>query len=226
MEVEVFNHNPMDCNSYLYYQEEQALIIDVSSPPEFLVENLRKKFVSKVFIAYTHAHFDHIIYGHALEKLLEKERINFSSLACRADKTVYNTARGADIIKEYLSLFGLNQQYPADFELPRIDCFLDDGAELGFGDFIMITTPGHSNDSVCYYSEADEILFTGDTLFSDGGFGRTDLPTGSITELKRSLEKIFRLPDSVTIYPGHGNIANLGLQKQHFNFYTPSNLWR
>lgn len=36
------------------------------------------------------------------------------------------------------------------------------------------------------------------------GYGRTDFPTGSTKELKKSLKRLFTLPDNTFVYPGHG----------------------
>ncbi|UCE50144.1 MAG: hydroxyacylglutathione hydrolase [Phycisphaerales bacterium] len=68
----------------------------------------------------------------------------------------------------------------------------------------VITTPGHTLDSVCYYVQPSErysgILFTGDTLFI-GGCGR---PIECDAEtMWHSLQKIAALPDDTLIYPGH-----------------------
>jgi glyoxylase-like metal-dependent hydrolase (beta-lactamase superfamily II) len=65
----------------------------------------------------------------------------------------------------------------------------------------VISTPGHSPDSICYLFQGN--LFTGDTLFV-GECGRTDLPGGSAEDLYESLfNKILRLDDSIKVYPGH-----------------------
>jgi hydroxyacylglutathione hydrolase len=68
----------------------------------------------------------------------------------------------------------------------------------------VIPTPGHTQDSVCYYVQPSKthsgILFTGDTLFI-GGCGRPiecDAQT-----LWDSLQKIAALPDDTLVYPGH-----------------------
>jgi hydroxyacylglutathione hydrolase len=51
------------------------------------------------------------------------------------------------------------------------------------------------------YSEGN--VFAGDTLFV-GGVGRTDLPGGSMPQLLKSIhEKIYTLPGSTVIWPGH-----------------------
>jgi glyoxylase-like metal-dependent hydrolase (beta-lactamase superfamily II) len=54
-------------------------------------------------------------------------------------------------------------------------------------------TPGHTAGSVCLFDEANEMLFSGDTVFPDGSFGRTDLPTGNASELVDSLRKLTML---------------------------------
>lgn len=81
-----------------------------------------------------------------------------------------------------------------------------DVLKLGARDVRVIHTPGHTEDSVCYYDGSD--LFTGDTLFIEA-WGRTDLPGGSAEKLFSSLRRvIMRLPATTVIYPGHdyGNV--------------------
>ena len=66
-------------------------------------------------------------------------------------------------------------------------------------------TPGHTDDSYCYYMEMDNLkyLFTGDTLLING-CGRTDFQNGSSYELYNSLFTILRELDSETIVlPAH-----------------------
>jgi hydroxyacylglutathione hydrolase len=65
----------------------------------------------------------------------------------------------------------------------------------------VIHTPGHTEDSVCYYDGRN--LFTGDTLFIDA-WGRTDLPGGSPAKMFSSLhEIIMKLSPETVIYSGH-----------------------
>ena len=60
----------------------------------------------------------------------------------------------------------------------------------------------------CLYS-----LFTGDTLFR-GDIGRCDLPTGDISAMRASLEKLKNLK-SCTVYPGHGPVTTLQHEKEY-----------
>ncbi len=68
----------------------------------------------------------------------------------------------------------------------------------------VITTPGHTRDSVCYYVQPTKnqegVLFTGDTLFI-GGCGRP-IECNAQT-MWNSLQKIAALPDDTLVYPGH-----------------------
>ena len=66
----------------------------------------------------------------------------------------------------------------------------------------VIHTPGHSPGSVCFYDPKQKILFSGDTIFSDG-VGRTDIKGGDVKLLEASLEKIQKM-DIKKLLPGHG----------------------
>lgn len=87
-----------------------------------------------------------------------------------------------------------------------VDRGLADGEQIVLGDTIKLTvleTPGHTDDSVCYYEANHKLLFTGDTLLIRGN-GRSDFQNGSANDLYDSLtEKLFKLDDRTTVYPGH-----------------------
>ena len=80
--------------------------------------------------------------------------------------------------------------------------------------FLTIYTPGHTNDSVCFYFKDEKIMFTGDFLFKES-IGRWDLETGSFEKLKNSISKIKKYDDDITIYPGHGDISTIGYERDN-----------
>jgi glyoxylase-like metal-dependent hydrolase (beta-lactamase superfamily II) len=67
----------------------------------------------------------------------------------------------------------------------------------------VLHTPGHSPGSICLFDAEEGILFSGDTVFTHGSFGRYDLPGGERHALLKSLERLSTL-DVRAIYPGHG----------------------
>jgi len=72
--------------------------------------------------------------------------------------------------------------------------------------------------SCCYYFEEAGILVAGDTLFQES-VGRTDLATGSMSALVRSIkERLLVLPDETKVYPGHGEITTIGEEKKYNPF--------
>ena len=79
----------------------------------------------------------------------------------------------------------------------------DDTIELNGSDFKVFHTPGHKDDSLCLYSKAERVLFTGDLIFPEGSHGRTDLKEGDRDLLIDSIEKIEKL-DADRFYSGHG----------------------
>jgi len=100
-------------------------------------------------------------------------------------------------------------------EVKKIDRYLKDDEEIAFGGSTLkvLFTPGHADGSVCFYSEKNHFVITGDVLFNQS-IGRTDLPTGNYDLLQKSIwEKLFTLPDETVVYPGHGPETTIGFEK-------------
>ena len=95
----------------------------------------------------------------------------------------------------------------------------DTAYHIGGFDFTVLATPGHSQGDVSFVFEKEEIVFTGDALFS-GTIGRTDLNTGDIEILKHSIRtQLFTLPDNYRVFPGHGPQTRIGAEKLHNPFF-------
>ncbi|VVB58959.1 Hydroxyacylglutathione hydrolase [Candidatus Anstonella stagnisolia] len=75
-----------------------------------------------------------------------------------------------------------------------------------FGEFELeiFHTPGHTMGSVCIFERKSGILFSGDTKFSGGEHGRTDLQ-GSDELMQESLALIEKIPYKL-LCPGHDGI--------------------
>jgi hydroxyacylglutathione hydrolase len=90
----------------------------------------------------------------------------------------------------------------------KVDVPLAGGEQLTCGDqpFEVLVTPGHSIGGLCFYSKKRQVLFSGDTIFADGGFGRYDFPGGDFKTLLNSIEQLTTL-EVKNLYPGHGSIV-------------------
>jgi len=84
--------------------------------------------------------------------------------------------------------------------------------EIAGENFKVIHTPGHKNDSICLYNAEKGLLFTGDLIFPEGSFGRTDLEEGDRDQLIDSIEKIVVL-DVESFYPGHEDSVKENAEK-------------
>ncbi len=80
-------------------------------------------------------------------------------------------------------------------------------------EFEVIYFPGHRNDLSAFYFKEDNVMFDGDFIF-ENGLGRVDLPYSNKEEMIKSINKVMKYDDSITLYPGHGNKTNLGIEKE------------
>ncbi|MEM2327357.1 MAG: MBL fold metallo-hydrolase, partial [Archaeoglobaceae archaeon] len=102
----------------------------------------------------------------------------------------------------FASVFGLR------FKLFDPDIVLKGGEifELGETKLEIIHTPGHSPGSICLYEPKRKWLFSGDTVFAYGSFGRYDLPGGDPEKLIKSIELLSKL-EVENLYPGHEDVV-------------------
>ena len=156
-------------------------------------------------IILTHAHFDHMLTVNEWRQKtvapLAVHRWEAPALG-NADLNVYRLFTG-----------GEGGTAPAEI-------LLDEGSTLHVGEERLTVwhTPGHTPGSICLLG--DGFLITGDTLFA-GTIGRTDLPGGREQDMRASLGRLFRLPDDLTLYPGHGPATTLTREKK----YNPYAQW-
>jgi hydroxyacylglutathione hydrolase len=79
--------------------------------------------------------------------------------------------------------------------------------------FTVLEVPGHCPGSLCFYLPESGLLFGGDVLFRSG-IGRWDLPGGDHDLLVSGIrEKIFPLPETTRVYPGHGPATTIGHER-------------
>ena len=91
--------------------------------------------------------------------------------------------------------------------IPEIDILLKDNEIWNSGNFKakIIHIPGHTLGHICFYFFDENLLFTGDTLFSLG-CGR--IFEGTYEQMYDSLNKLKSLPKETKIYCGHEYTLN------------------
>lgn len=95
-----------------------------------------------------------------------------------------------------------------DTDSQYVDHGIQDGDMIQFGDheYEALHTPGHKNDHLCFYAPDSQVLFAGDLIFQNGGFGRTDLEEGNRDRLVESIERVSETigDDLAELHCGHG----------------------
>jgi glyoxylase-like metal-dependent hydrolase (beta-lactamase superfamily II) len=156
------------------------------------------------YLINTHCHIDHIL-GCGYVKI----KYNSEYFAPEKDLILLENAR------MQAGMFGLTIANP-----PKPDNFITEDLilELAETKLEFLFTPGHTPGEYCIYLRDQKICITGDVLFREG-IGRTDLWGGNYSLLTESIkQKLFTLPDEVTIYPGHGELSTIGYEKKYNPF--------
>ncbi|PWT78190.1 MAG: hypothetical protein C5B59_02340 [Bacteroidetes bacterium] len=116
-------------------------------------------------------------------------------------------SRSRELAKYFNAPFYLPKNKKVQFEYGQIV----NGLEFKIGNTLLksMATPGHTTESTSFYIE-NEVLFTGDTLFTNA-IGRPDLKSNAEETrqkahlLFQSLQFMLSFPDSVLVLPGHAN---------------------
>ncbi|HPH34719.1 MAG TPA: MBL fold metallo-hydrolase [Methanoregulaceae archaeon] len=136
-------------------------------------------------IVLTHCHYDHTAHVKEIAHL------------CNSEVAIHHLD-APGLLEDHLSLslhFGARSPGIAAQRL------LSEGDQVG--PLKVIHTPGHTAGSICLFSEEEQFLISGDTVFCDGGFGRFDFPGGDKTALAHSIARLDTLAVE-GLYPGHG----------------------
>lgn len=194
-------------NTYFYVDEKTkcGFVIDPCADADVLINLILQNGWQIEKMLITHSHLDHI---GAVLSLYEKLHIPFL---------------GSSAARQYLSDTRFQSHF-TDFDVLKNMHFVSDGDEIALANadtvsLKIISTPGHTLDSVVFYDEQNNIAFTGDTIF-ENGVGRTDLQGsgGNNALLIKSItQKILTLPEQTVLYPGHGESTTVLAEKRFFS---------
>ena len=189
-------------NCYILGNDGEGVIIDPGADSMEIIKAVGDTGLKIKYIILTHAHIDHI---------------------CAMDKIRDNT--GAEVLVHELdakaltdpryngsALFGLS------YTFKEADRTLRDGDVIVAGNINLeiIHTPGHTPGCICIRTGKN--LFTGDTLFRMS-IGRTDLGNGDYEQIMDSIKnKLMKLDEDTTVYPGHGTATTIGYEKANNPF--------
>ena len=208
MTIKTFVVNPLGENCYVVNDDtKEAVIIDCGCSDEYEWADIKKYIANNDLqvkhLLNTHLHFDHI-WGNTFVH----RDMGLCPEANYEDLHIYE-----NMDEQIRSVIGVGIPHPP---LPPLGTSLLDGSEVMFGETTLkvLTTPGHSHGCICFHSEKDHILFSGDTLFC-GSCGRTDLEGGNYESLMQSLKKLANLPDDTKVFCGHGPSTTIGREKMY-----------
>ena len=169
------------CSNIYVIGREQAVIVDTgvgnyANPVWPQLEQLGVEPENIEGVVLTHAHHDH---ASGVFIILQ-----------RAEPKVYVHRLDTRYIASYL---GPNLVRVEDGDIIRTMLW----------PLEVIWTPGHTQGGICLYATKEHILFSGDTVFPDGYYGRYDGESGSQESIVSSLRRLAELKVDVML-PGHG----------------------
>lgn len=207
---EILTVGALQCNCSIFGDEvtREAIVIDPGDGDDVarVLSVLTKHGLKLKAIVITHAHIDHI--GGA------------AKLKAASGAPVYMNAADQDLYDSLDMQAGwLGMRTP---ETTEIDVDARDGDVLHCGttEMQILSTPGHTQGSLCVLIPAENKLIAGDTLFRDS-IGRTDLPGGDGRAILRSIHtKLLTLDEGIDVIAGHGPETTIGREKAHNPFLS------
>jgi glyoxylase-like metal-dependent hydrolase (beta-lactamase superfamily II) len=174
---------------------------DISAEVELIVSEEKLKPVA---VLLTHGHLDHTF---SVKPLADGYQI-----------PTYIHSEDRRFIADPAGIHGpqfVEQLQGMTFSEPRNVEMLKDGSILDFVGLSIraIHAPGHTRGSLMFLIN-NETLISGDVLFA-GSIGRTDLPTGSASDMRNTLQKkVLTLDDDIRVLPGHGGETTIKYERK------------
>ncbi|MDD2822868.1 MAG: MBL fold metallo-hydrolase [Candidatus Daviesbacteria bacterium] len=201
MKIVTLEVGGLKTNCYLVSSGDEVGIIDPGDDADYIIRKIQTDNLKPVWIAVTHGHFDHVL---AVSELALAFNIPFYMHP--DDEFLLNRAK--ETAEHFLGVY-------ADPVLVEPKD-LKEGAKLKVGseELEVIETPGHTPGGICLYSKSNKALFCGDLIFDRGTVGRTDFKYSSEEKMEQSIKKILKLPENVTVYPGHSDKTSIFSHKK------------
>jgi hydroxyacylglutathione hydrolase len=197
---EVSTREGVDANCYAVVDMRRATaaVVDpgaVTGPR--MLQDLQRRKIGVAYLLLTHGHGDHV---GGIPSLLADTPARLVSNVVEVDA---------------FSLLSLVE--PSDAKAARDHCLLAVDRQVvrcGNIDIQVLSTPGHTVGSQCYYLPAHQVVFTGDTLLR-GSVGRTDLPNsaGQDSLVEHVRRQLLGLPGAVSLLPGHGLSSSIEAER-------------
>ena len=173
-------------NCYVLQPFDNEVCIFIDLPPDLddALKYVKENNLTIAGALITHGHYDHSL---GLRDFNYKSYINLDDqfLARNPQEQIKAFMGNAYDVKEYEGELSSSEEIPYD-------------------SIKVYKNPGHTKGSVSYEFPNIGLIFTGDFVFKDG-IGRTDLYSGSIDEMKHSIDHVFsNFNEDFDILPGHG----------------------
>jgi len=203
--------SPIEVNTYILTgDDEECIIIDCgcygTQEERRLEEMLDARRLKPVMLVDTHCHLDHVFGNRFM-----LERYGLRPWFHEGDRANYHNA------PKHALMFGLTMEEP-----PEPEGYLAEGQIITAAGVTLkvLSVPGHSPGGIAFYSESEDVIFTGDALFA-GSIGRSDLPGGDHELLmERIREQLFVLPPDTVVYPGHGPQTTIKRERESNPFFS------
>lgn len=202
----------MYTNAYIVSTgKKECIILDPGADSDTLIRRLEAMNLIPQAIVFSHGHIDHTsatarlldYYAgrghHVPVGIHESDAVYLGSAAETSNEAVFAPFgdAGMDAFRSFAT------------QIPEAEFYITEGETILDSDLTVMHTPGHSDGSVCIYSEPRQAVFSGDTLFFNT-IGRTDVNSGDSEQLQRAVtERLFELPPETRVFPGHGPVTTI-----------------
>jgi len=179
-------------------QSKTCAIIDPGQKADKIMEAVNELGYEVKLILLTHGHYDHVM---AVPQIVK---------ATGAKVCIHKKDEWLLDCDEVLR-YGTRAE---GYSVPHVDHYLEDGQtiELGSLKISVLHTPGHT--AGCCTFLCGDAMFSGDTLFQEC-CGRTDLETGSLEDILKSLKRLALLEGNYRVFPGHEDFSSLEYERQY-----------